>query len=110
MNNRRIYLAGRVTGLNRKRVEKTFCEAQEYFQHMGFEVINPMRIVPEGSSWGDAMRMCIHYLSFCSYIAMLPGWEKSKGARIEYQLAVGMYEHDNLKAIIHVKEAEDGKE
>lgn len=108
MNNRRIYLAGRVTGLNRKTVVKRFAEAQAYLEHMGFEVINPMSIVPEGSSWGDAMRICIHYLSFCSYIAMLPGWERSKGAKIEYQLAVGMYEHDNLKAIIHLKESGDG--
>lgn len=102
--NKRIYLAGRVTGLNYKRVRKRFMRAEAYLQSIGFEVINPMRIVPEGSSWSDAMRICIHYLSLCNYLALLPGWEQSRGARIEYDIAVGMEDEGRMHAIIHLQE------
>jgi hypothetical protein len=100
----RIYLAGRVTGLNYRTVRKRFARAEAYLISIGFEVVNPLRIVPEGCTWTDSMRICIHYLSLCNYIALLPGWEKSRGASIEYEVAIGMEEEGKLSGIIHLQE------
>lgn len=102
--NKRIYLAGRITGLNYKEVRKRFARAETYLMSLGFEVVNPIRLVPENSSWTDSMRTCMHYLSLCNFMALLPGWERSRGASIEYQIALGMEEEGRMKAIIHLQE------
>lgn len=88
---------------------RRFAEAEAYFESIGFEVVNPTRLVPEGSSWADAMRICLHYLTLCNYIAMLPGWERSRGAQVEYQVAVGMEEEGSLLAIIHLQEQKENQ-
>lgn len=106
MNKKRIYLAGRVTGLEEKSTRKKFEMWEHYLEYLGFEVVNPMRIVPEGSNWTDAMRICIHYLSLCNYLALIPGWEISRGARAEYEFAIGMENDGLMKAIIHLQNPE----
>lgn len=40
--------------------------------------------------WEDYMKFCIPILMDCDIIYMLKGWQESKGAKIEYKLAVAL--------------------
>lgn len=87
MNKRKIYIAGKVTGLN-------YCEAFTEFKKIekgliaqGYEVINPLEIVPSNSSWEDAMKICIRELTSCYAIYLLPNWHQSRGAKLEARIA-----------------------
>lgn len=103
---KRIYIAGRISGLSYHAVVKQFNEAEYFLRSLGFEVVNPVKIVPPGTGWTEAMRTCIAYLMACNYIAMLPGWKQSAGATIEYNIACGMEEEGKLVAIMHLAKEE----
>lgn len=54
----------------------------------GHTVINPAEINPDvGADWLECMRADIAQLVTCDSIHMLPGWEKSRGARLEHHIA-----------------------
>jgi hypothetical protein len=54
---------------------------------VGDTVTNPAELKPYGGSWNDCMRRDIATLMDCDTVATLPGWEHSKGARLELQIA-----------------------
>jgi hypothetical protein len=84
---KRCYLAGPMTGLPDLNFP-TFHAAAAHFRAGGFDVVSPAEINPDPTmKWGDAMRADIPQLCTCEVIAMLPGWEKSKGARLEHHIA-----------------------
>jgi len=88
MSTPKIYIAGKVTGLPIKEVTEKFKVVQKELESNGYEVVNPIEVVgdPE-TSWKKAMKLCIAALVQCNSIYMLPCWEQSKGATIEYNLA-----------------------
>ena len=49
----------------------------------GYTVTNPAEINPDSGTWNDCMRRDIAALVYCDTVATLPGWEYSKGARLE---------------------------
>jgi len=53
----------------------------------GHTVTNPAELNPDGGSWTDCMRRDIAALMYCDTVATLPGWEHSKGARLEVLIA-----------------------
>ena len=54
----------------------------------GFEVVNPAEFgEQEGMEWHEYLRKDIRALMDCTAIYMLPGWSKSKGARLEHHIA-----------------------
>lgn len=58
----------------------------------GYEPVNPASIdfgpdETENATWEDYMRVCLPMLATCDYIFLLSGWEKSRGARLEKQIA-----------------------
>ncbi|CRM70492.1 DUF4406 domain-containing protein [Pseudomonas sp. 58 R 12] len=53
----------------------------------GHTVTNPAELNPEGGSRTDCMRRDIATLMECDTVATLPGWENSKGARLEVLIA-----------------------
>lgn len=89
-----IYIAGAVTGVkdyknifNRKRQE--LIESRILKNIIGdYGVICPHDFVADGTAWREAMAMCLNVVAECGYIYMLPGWEISKGARMEYKFAI----------------------
>lgn len=88
---RRLYLCGPVTGvpdLNRP----AFDEAAETLREAGYAVLVPHDAVPAHARWQDAMRMCIAAMLGCDGVALIDGWERSRGAAIEIDIArkVGM--------------------
>ena len=54
----------------------------------GFEPVNPFKNgLPEEAHWREHMRADIALLLGCDYIYMLKGWELSKGAKLELDVA-----------------------
>ena len=58
---------------------------------------NPVPHVDANCSWTAYMRMGVSQLMTCHAIYLLPGWQQSKGASLEYmvaqQLGLTVYEH-----------------
>ncbi len=88
MQNNKIYIAGKVTGLNYEDVKEEFNQAAEICASQGFEVVNPLTIINnKNEDWATAMRKCIKALCDCSHIFMISNWEESKGAKLENKIA-----------------------
>lgn len=88
---KKIYIAGKVTGLPQQEVVAKFAKAQKEIEAMGFEVVNPIEVVNDfDTPWQDAMKMCLTALFECTGIVLLPCWKESKGARIEQALACSL--------------------
>lgn len=91
MRKETIYIAGKVTGLDRDQTIQKFAWACQEVQNIGFCTMNPMEIVGDtNSTWRDAMRICLRAFLSCDAILLLPDALQSKGALIEYQLAKDM--------------------
>lgn len=59
-----------------------------YLRAAGIEAVNPAEINAEtGGKWEDYMREDIKALCDCDGIALLPGWERSRGAHLEVHIA-----------------------
>lgn len=86
MPKKRIYIAGKITGLSRNTALTLFgnIERQLIDKYM---VVNPLRIVPAGcKSHALAMRICVKELMTCHVAVFLPNWVDSKGAQMEWQI------------------------
>lgn len=85
-----IYISGKITGMCEVESEKKFSGAEELLNALGLKPINPLKNgLPRSASWNDHMARDIQILSTCEAIFMLDNWRESKGARIEYEFAVG---------------------
>ena len=87
MRRRLAYIAGPVTG-HPQRNQVAFAEAQHLLERHGWQVVNPLAVVPASASWLGAMLRCVWHLSLCDEVRLLPGWERSRGARWELVVAV----------------------
>ena len=84
---RRIYIAGKVTGLPAAEVRSKFKQAEDHLRSRGWAVTNPVAIIPQGMEWKDAMRICLYHLVGCDAIYLLSDWGSSEGAILEKKLA-----------------------
>ena len=87
----KIYIAGRVSGVKPEVYEKQFATVKAELEKAGHEVINPLTDIEheDTNNWGLTIMECLPYVADCDCIALLPGWEKSNGAQIEYHFALG---------------------
>ncbi len=83
----RLYLAGPMTGFedfNFPAFNKMAAELRD----RGYVVENPAEHgVVDGADWADYMAYDLTRLGLCGQVAVLPGWENSKGARLEVHIA-----------------------
>ncbi|MEZ6193269.1 MAG: DUF4406 domain-containing protein [Phycisphaerales bacterium] len=89
MSNRgRIYLAGPMTGLPNHNFP-AFDRAARRLEKAGWEVVNPADNFGGRTDLIRAsyLRVDVALLLQCDALAILPGWEESSGARLEYLLA-----------------------
>ncbi|WP_225784689.1 DUF4406 domain-containing protein [Xenophilus sp. Marseille-Q4582] len=83
----RWYIAGPMTGLPELNFPAFHARAAE-LRAAGFEVENPAEINADPKAkWEDCMKADIARLVTCDAVLLLPGWEKSRGARLEAHIA-----------------------
>jgi hypothetical protein len=83
----RIYLSGPMTGVRDQNRPLFHAEAKR-LRELGYDVVSPAEICPDPkASWEACVRADIAQLVYCHGIAMLPDWERSRGARLEYHIA-----------------------
>lgn len=87
----RVYIAGPMTGLPGDNYPAFHAAAQQLRQQ-GHHVENPAESAPPpcGGTWLGWMRQAVAQLVSCDEICLLPGWEHSRGARVEHELARGL--------------------
>jgi hypothetical protein len=86
----KLYIAGPMSGYPELNFPAFHAEAAR-LRALGFEIVNPAEIdVGPNPDWLSCMRADIRELVTCDGIALLPGWEQSKGATVEHTLARGL--------------------
>ena len=111
---RRIYLSGGMSGIPRSEYQRMFREAERILHRHGYGVINPCRVWAcrwqwiyramewaLGKRWAYAVVLCYDLLLLMTRadgIAMLPGWQASRGAQIENYVAMHFWMQGISKA------------
>ena len=96
---RRIYISGPMTGIEPREYRRRFREAEAILRRHGYGCINPCRVWPCRFPWlyrlmNALLGKRLTYPVILAYdlillmtradgIAMLPGWQASRGAQIE---------------------------
>lgn len=86
-----------------------FEEAEKYLKGLGYSVINPAKVngmLPTDTSYREYIVMSLNMLAMADEIYMLEGWEHSKRACAEYELARAF----GMVIIKQNREAEHGEE
>lgn len=81
----RIYLSGPMTGIEQSNFPE-FHRWAAILRAQGFEVVSPAEI-QEAGTWELCLREDLRELCTCDGIALMPGWENSRGANLELHVA-----------------------
>lgn len=102
----KVYISGQISGLDREFAQKNFVDAEVYLNHLGFDVVNPMKLNEHTSDWKwqNYMIEDIRELFECEAIFLLDNWRESRGARIELRIAAEMNQQIFTKIISGGKE------
>lgn len=85
----KVYISGPISGLPFEEVEKNFNSMENSIQDMGHTAVNPLNNgLPRDASWDDHMKADIKLMMECDTIYLLENWRQSRGALIEFDLAV----------------------
>lgn len=82
---RSVYIAGPMAGMP-NRNKNLFMEVEELLVEQGWEVKNPARYA-YGDDWTTALSRDLKLLCDCDSICLLPNWQLSPGAELEYRTA-----------------------
>lgn len=85
-----VYVSGPMTGIKNNNAP-AFNAAARALRRLGYKVVNPAEYdsaLGKGMSWTDCLRRDLALIcNKCSVMALLPGWERSKGANLEVYVA-----------------------
>lgn len=88
MEKDKVYISGAIAHYDMNERKEAFANAEMRLQSMGFNPINPFKNgLPDEAHWREHMRADIRLLLDCEFIYMLQGWELSKGAKLELDVA-----------------------
>lgn len=83
----KIYISGPMTGIEDLNYP-AFNKADELLKRQGYDTFNPAKINGKDDwDWQDYMKPCIKAIPDCTHILLLAGWEDSRGAKIELNIA-----------------------
>ena len=86
--NKRVYISGAIAHHDLAERKTAFGDAERFLRLKGFDPVNPFKNgLPDDAHWRKHMRADIALLLECDYIYMLHGWELSKGAKLELDVA-----------------------
>lgn len=118
----KVYISGKITGLPIDEAKRNFKNCADYLRDEGYEVVNPMELpeheailamdemeLVEDGKWYLHMKADIKAMMDCDSIFVMLNYTESKGAMIEYKLAMelglhGMYQN-NSTAYLTTKQA-----
>lgn len=88
MEKPKIFISGKMTGLEPEVYKANFTKAEEYLKEKlnVFEVINPCKLELEGSST-EQMLQILKIISQCEAVYFLNNWKSSNGSQCEYWFA-----------------------
>lgn len=87
MSRGKVYISGPITGIDFGNRFAFSC-ARNALELCGYEVVDPSEVqLDDEASWADYMKADLKLLLDCDFIYMLEGWENSRGARLERELA-----------------------
>lgn len=97
---KKIYIAGKVTGLPQGFVEKKFDKVQRILESLDYEVINPIsEVLKHGDGWSTtwehAMYICIEAMLDANIVFFMWDWQNSEGAKLERKICTNL----GIKAI-----------
>ena len=112
---RRIYISGPMTGIEPREYRRRFREAEAILRRHGYGCINPCRVWPCRFPWlfrlmNALLGRRLTYAVILAYdllllmtradgIAMLPGWQASRGAQIENYVSMHFWMQGISKAV-----------
>jgi hypothetical protein len=85
----KVYISGPITGIKDMN-RSAFDEAKKALEALDYVAVSPLDVCITAHGywkWEDYMRADIEAMMKCGAIMMLDGWEQSKGAKIEHDLA-----------------------
>jgi hypothetical protein len=82
---KRIFISGKMTGIENFNYP-LFNKIAAELRALGHTVENPAEN-KEQDTWEDYMRLALRQMLTCDVVAQLPGWEDSRGARMEHDVA-----------------------
>jgi hypothetical protein len=95
-----IYISGPMSGHDNLNFP-AFFHAEEWIKRIGYNPVNPARL-PAGLSYQEYINTDLEIIAIMAdALLMLPGWESSKGAKLERELAV--------KLELKIMEVENGQ-
>lgn len=84
----RVYISGAIAHHDMEERRSAFGAAERLLWMKGFDPVNPFKNgLPADAHWRRHMRADLRLLLGCDYIYMLRGWELSKGAKLELDVA-----------------------
>lgn len=88
MEKEKIYISGAISHHDIEERMGAFASAEERILMAGCLPVNPFRNgLPQPGDWREHMRVDLRMLLDCDAIYMLKGWELSKGAKLELDVA-----------------------
>ncbi|OHE63872.1 MAG: hypothetical protein A2001_01540 [Treponema sp. GWC1_61_84] len=85
----KVYISGPATGHPDDNLP-AFLDAAHDITAAFHDPIVPHCFVTSVCSWEAAMRACIRIMMSADAVLVLPGWEKSRGACLEVQIATAL--------------------
>lgn len=90
MRKEKVYISGKISGVERKEYLARFAKAEELVKAKGYKTVNPTRFLV--CRWRWLYRVMGYELTIlydiwrlwqCDRIYLIPGWMESRGARME---------------------------